>query len=215
MVTATGPAEQRDVLGEIVAAIIGAVVAFAGVWLSQHHTERMTPQSLVERNRADQLPLITDLLIAGRQKLDLYELLLPVLARFDDKDDIQFTETETGRRMGVVNAEMSRSLAKATLFVGDPQLLEGVDDLRRLEFDFAENVVGRMLETRRNPADREPLLEGMRQIYVERHTLDRLEEVTVGLLRPRTVVAESPGWRSTWSARWRRIRLPGRRTAPR
>jgi hypothetical protein len=47
---------------------------------------------------------MSDLLIAGRDKVDRYRLLLAVLHKFQDSDLRELTDTDSGRALGQVDS---------------------------------------------------------------------------------------------------------------
>lgn len=180
---------NSDVLVTAVATIVAALGA---VWLTQRHAGREAHQARVEARRDAQRRVISELVIAGREKAGRFQILLPAFHKFSEKDHLEFIDTDSGRELRHVNSEVSRTLVQASLLVGDSQLLEAILKVRSLDMRFADEASGPALDKEKGF---DGLLEGLRYVSQYSAAVSDLELTAAEVLRAPLVVPDP------WSVR--------------
>lgn len=130
-------AKQGGTVGTaIVTGIFTLIAGLGGVWLTQRHVAREAHRGRVEARRDEQRQVVSELLIAGRDKVGRYEVLLPAFSKFSTADMNEYIETDTGRELRQINTEMNRALVQASLLVGDSAIAVAIADVRVLDLQF-------------------------------------------------------------------------------
>lgn len=95
--------------------------ALGGVFISQRYTAREARRTRTDAWRTAQRQVFTDLLVAGRNKVRLYEFLVFAVHKMTgkSKDLAEFADTDSGKELGRINADFERALMQASLLAGD------------------------------------------------------------------------------------------------
>lgn len=170
-------------MSELLSGALGAIAAILGGWLAQRYAAREAHQARVETRRGEQRRVLSELLIAGRAKVDMYQLLIPVMGRMSDRDLEEFTATDTGQKMGRVNDEVQRAIVQARLLIGDHVLAETLATIRRLNDSFSEEVMGAVLKRRAPGGTDEDLRPAFRHLGKMEDALNTIETQAMDLLQ--------------------------------
>lgn len=162
--------------GALIASAITALAALGGVWISNRHLRQGQKEILLEQARADHRALLHDLLSDAREWANYQKAFLPMLQTFEQKDFIDWAQTDTAKRLGDLFQQMERSLTQARLFIGQPDMREAIQDLSYLKAVFPERINGGVLRAI-SESDRTHALQSAAQWIDEFETkLDALEQ---------------------------------------
>lgn len=172
----------------IVTGAFTLVAALGGVALTQRHATREAHRARAEVRRGEQRRVLSELVIAGRQKVSIYQVILPAFHKFGDKDHTEFVETDTGKELSRVNAEMARTLVQASLLVGDSPVLQAIGNIRMLDLQFPDKAVGPSMDKK---LGFEGVIQGLRHVTALSGALTELELAAGPLLRIPLVLPEA------------------------
>ncbi len=167
--------------------------ALGAVGLTQHRTAKREHITRIEARRGEQRQVLSDVLIAGRLKILLYNPpTLMLLGRMDLAEMAKFTDTDSGKNMGSANKDLERGLTNARMLIGDPALAETLAELRVLNDAFSVEVVGRAM-TGKKPGGEADARAAIQHIEKVRSAINRLEIQAVEILRVAVAVPDRPG----------------------
>lgn len=188
-----GSSVDPDILVTAIATLVGAL---GTVWLTQRHMGLEAHQTRVEARRDAQRRVISELIIAGRAKVDKYEFLLPVLHKLDSKDLLELANSDTSADVGRVNNELNRALIQAGLLVGDSDLHRAIRKVRLLNMEFSDKALGPVYEKKKQQGI-DGVLEGISYVYKLKHSIGDLEVEAIQRLRAPIDVPD-PAWQRGW-----------------
>ncbi|CRK59185.1 hypothetical protein [Alloactinosynnema sp. L-07] len=164
----------------IVTGAFTLVAALGGVWLTQRHVAREAERARAEVRRGELRKVVSELLLAGRSKVSTFQVLIPGFTKFSLADYAEFVETDSGKELKRVNGELTRTLAQASLLVGDPPILAAIRDVHRLDLGFASKAMGPIWDKSK---DFDGVLEGLEYVASLGAALHSLELAAAPLLR--------------------------------
>jgi hypothetical protein len=179
----------------IVTGAFTLAAALGGVALAQRHAAREAHLARAEARRGEQRRVLSELLVAGRDKVSRYQLMIPALHKFTDRDATEWVNTDSAKELGRVNAEMSRAIVQASLLVGDSAILRAILQIRQLDIEFSDKAVGPAWD---KDLGLEGVLQGLRHVSALSRALTDLELAAGPLLRTPLTLPEP------WPVRVRR-----------
>lgn len=164
----------------IVTGAFTLIAALGGVWLTQRHVGREAERARAEVRRGELRKVVSELLLAGRAKVSTFQLLIPGFSKFSQADYAEFADTDSGKELKRVNGELTRTLAQASLLVGDPPLLVAIREVRRLDLEFASKAMSPVLDKSKGF---DGVLEGLEYVASLGAALTSLELAAAPLLQ--------------------------------
>jgi hypothetical protein len=204
-----GSVYLAPVLSEVIvtgAFTLGA--ALTGVALTQRHAMREAHRARAESRRGEQRRALSELLLAGRRKVENSSTLLLALHVANGHELRQVGESASAEEARRTNYDLSRALVEASLLVGDRQILVAIVAIRQLNLDFPDKAFAPVIN---KALGYEGFEQAMRHVTAMSAALNDLEDAAGLLLR--TPLAPPDPWpRRAWrwlsgqaqQMRWRR-----------
>lgn len=181
------------------------VGTLGGVWLTQRNVGREAHQGRVEARRDAQRRVISELLIAGYDYVEKYDLVLPIMHKHYNEGKFgDFFDSDLARETGDLRRDFSRALVEASILLGDGPVVAALMRVREMVRAFPDRAVGPAIDRDKGF---DGLLEGMRYQAGLRRALMVLESECSPFLRAPLALDGRRRWiRETW-VRVRRVIL--------
>lgn len=120
-------------MGTLILGIITAIIApsatLIGVWLGSKSSLTAQRELLVAQELQGQRELIVDVIVPARQYLDQQVFTLPLVAQMNEKDMLEWVDTDSAVEMRATKKELNRAISRATHSLNNQGLSLAVADL--------------------------------------------------------------------------------------
>lgn len=152
----------------LIASLLSATAALSGVALTNRHALRRHQAEQQEKLRGQQREIIAEIVLAGREYADRQWVWVAAIGQMNEKDFVEFAQTDASKSMGDVLDRLNVALVKADLFIPASDLKEEITSLAEFVQSFPTSGLGPVIE---HPGDLSKIVNGQHAVDTFRSKL--------------------------------------------
>lgn len=158
--------------------------ALGGPWMAGKRQSDRDDAALRAREREELREILAEVITDARDFVDLEWLLIPMFAKFEATDAVEFADTDSGKKIAAIRARLTRSTTRARLIVDPGSDLGGaLSDFSVLHRHFTEQAHGPVMNTRKSQTERfDGVSEGYKYLRIVSSKVDDIEDLSVRAL---------------------------------